>query len=87
MAVADLTEKQYSQLKHANGYTMNCDQWSEEKDNAVNAINNGFCELPDYIKHCETDLEREIFGMFKDIYGQDDVDLSGVEKVISCGFY
>lgn len=88
VAIHEMSEELYERLKVAHSYTVNNEEFPrEDAEIATLAIGNGFCTNPEYADCCHSDLDKELFMKLKDINGTDESrDLSGVERMIHCGF-
>lgn len=88
VAIVEMSDELYEQLKPAHGYTVNNEEVIKpESEVAVLAIDNAFCKNPEYYGCCESELGKSVFMKFSDINGTDESrDLSGVEAMIHCSF-
>jgi hypothetical protein len=86
MALIDLTEDEFNFLSKGHGYIINAGDYDEEATLAVNCISTAFTDKEEYRQYCDTPEDLQWFGKFVDklITTQ---DLTGVSKIISCGFY
>lgn len=88
VAIADIPVDVYNQLKVAHGYVVNASEHDEIKSDAANTIGWAFCTNTAYLPDVESDLARQLFGTFTDVYGTDDCsDISDVVALVHCGFY
>lgn len=86
MALVDLSQKQFDFLSHAHGYIVNASDVDDPKaELACFCIDSAFCDNPEYMKDVDP-VVLMYFNKFKDCK-LDTQDLTGVQKIISCGFY
>ena len=88
VAIVDIPVGVYNQLKVAHGYVVNASGYDEIKSDAANTIGWAFCNNTEYLSDVESDLARQLFGTFTDVYGTYAcADISDVVALIHCGFY
>lgn len=85
MAVVDLSQEQFDFLSHAHGYIVNASLDDPQAELACLCIDSAFCDNPDHIYNEKPEVV-DYFNKFKDCK-LDTQDLTGVQKIISCGFY
>lgn len=85
-AIVEMTEVQYANLRIAQGSFINAGEYSEEVTAANLAISNAFVEEGDASGYCETALDFDFFRKFTPYVLEDIEDLTGVDKMIHCGF-
>lgn len=87
-AVVEFTEDEYSYFSKCHGCFVNAGDATEEQMDISNVINNALCTNTDYIEYADSDKEKEYFGKWTSyILKEEDVDLTGVTRLISTGFY
>lgn len=86
MAVVDLSQEQFDFLSHAHGYIVNAsDVYDPQAELACRCVDSAFCDDVELIWNDEPEVIA-YFNKFKDCK-LDTQDLTGVQKIISCGFY
>ena len=82
-AIVEMTEEEYKYFSQAHGFYVNSDE-EEIKTEIVLVIDNALASNPEHIEYCDTDKQREYFGKWTS--DLDNTDLTGVDKLIHCGF-
>ncbi|MFK5893245.1 MAG: hypothetical protein QM504_08500 [Pseudomonadota bacterium] len=66
-AIVEMNVKEYDFFKTANGAIINSGEWTDDQAAAVGVISNAFSSNEEYRQHCESDMQKEYFGKWKDI--------------------
>ena len=82
--VVEMTNDEYQYFSPAHGKIANVDVTDEKESNAISTISNAFATNPQDYKYCETDIDKEYFGKWKN--NPKLTDISDVDRFIFCGF-
>ena len=86
MTVVDMTQDEFDYFSQAHQYTVNVDEWDDEKVDIVDIVSNAFCENEEQLQYCDGDKAREYFMKWK-CMEVIPTDLSSIDKMLVFSHY
>ena len=89
VAVVEMTVGERNFFFQGAGYFENAGDFDEVKSEVGAVISNALCSREESFKYCETDMQKEYFGKWKDYLVKDTTTSldQPVNYILHCGFY